>query len=123
MNCLIRCSSVLLLSFLSVFTFAVECKGIPNWSSTAVYTAGKQVQYQAVKYEAKWWTQGNNPAQSGQWDVWRNLGKCDSIVASSSRSNASSSVRSSTVSSSRSSSSTSVNSGGRVAAIPVGIEN
>lgn len=126
-------SCILSLCFASNVALAVDCGGLANWIAGDVYTVGKQVQYGAIKYEAKWWTQGDNPAQSGQWDVWRNLGNCDAIVLSSSRSSSSSlrsgasSAKSSLNSSSRSSSSIAVSSvatiGGRVAAIPVGIEN
>lgn len=137
LNC-IPCA--LSLCLLSNFTFAVDCKGLPAWNADDVYTAGKQVQHSAIKYEAKWWTQGDNPTQSGQWDVWRNLGNCGAVVISSSRSSIASSrsssslpsstlsIKSSLISFSRSSSSIVASSsvaatGGRAAAIPVGIEN
>ncbi|PTA43248.1 carbohydrate-binding protein, partial [Micromonospora sp. RP3T] len=43
----------------------------PTWSSSAVYVGGGQASYQGVNYQAKWWTQNENPAtHSGQWDVW-----------------------------------------------------
>ena len=136
---------ILPLCFLSNVALAVDCKGLPTWNFGDIYTVGKQVQHGATKYEAKWWTQGDDPIQSGQWDVWRNLGKCDVVVTTSaSRSSAVSSARSSTVSSIKSSlassfksvvasskssvsssrsSSSAIVAGGRVAAIPVGIEN
>nr|BAK53879.1 family 18 chitinase [Chitiniphilus shinanonensis] len=46
------------------------------WTSGGVYTGGARVTYNGVNYEAKWWTQGDNPAQSGDWGVWKNLGNC-----------------------------------------------
>ncbi|PTA46489.1 chitinase, partial [Micromonospora sp. RP3T] len=47
------------------------------WSSSAVYVGGGQASYQGVNYQAKWWTQNENPAtHSGQWDVWANQGAC-----------------------------------------------
>ncbi|WP_246038613.1 carbohydrate-binding protein [Chitiniphilus eburneus] len=46
------------------------------WSSGAVYNGGARVTYNGVNYEAKWWTQGDNPAQSGEWGVWKTLGNC-----------------------------------------------
>ncbi len=53
------------------------CNGLPTWSATGIYVAGNSVAHQGVKYTAKWWTQGENPAQkSGQWDVWKNNGSC-----------------------------------------------
>ncbi|WP_206606287.1 glycosyl hydrolase family 18 protein [Steroidobacter cummioxidans] len=49
----------------------------PAWSSAAVYTAGNRVTHQSAAYEAKWWTQNENPAtRSGEWDVWRKLQDC-----------------------------------------------
>lgn len=47
------------------------------WSSTAVYTQGNRVTYNGRNYEAKWWTQGENPAQSGQYGPWLDLGACN----------------------------------------------
>ena len=32
------------------------------WSSSAVYTAGKQASENGINYTANWWTQGNDPA-------------------------------------------------------------
>lgn len=53
------------------------CSGLPTWSASGIYVAGNSVAHQGVKYTAKWWTQGENPAQkSGQWDVWKNNGSC-----------------------------------------------
>lgn len=53
------------------------CNGLPTWSATGIYVAGNSVAHQGVKYTAKWWTQGENPAQkSGQWEVWKNNGSC-----------------------------------------------
>ncbi|WFF05917.1 glycosyl hydrolase family 18 protein [Micromonospora sp. WMMD1076] len=49
----------------------------PAWSSSTVYVGGGQASYQGVNYQAKWWTQNENPAtHSGQWDVWANQGAC-----------------------------------------------
>jgi len=50
----------------------------PAWSSTAIYTNGGRVTYQAAAYEAKWWTQNEIPANSGEWGVWRKLHDCSS---------------------------------------------
>ncbi|UXY16382.1 glycosyl hydrolase family 18 protein [Chitiniphilus purpureus] len=46
------------------------------WSASGVYSGGARVTHNGVNYEAKWWTQGDNPAQSGDWGVWKNLGNC-----------------------------------------------
>ncbi|GLS03624.1 hypothetical protein GCM10007860_07690 [Chitiniphilus shinanonensis] len=46
------------------------------WNASSAYTGGTRVTYNGVNYEAKWWTQGDNPAQSGEWGVWKSLGNC-----------------------------------------------
>ncbi|WP_255989460.1 polysaccharide lyase [Chitinolyticbacter albus] len=48
----------------------------PAWASTIAYTTGQRVTQAGRNYEAKWWTQGDNPALSGQWGVWKELGAC-----------------------------------------------
>ncbi len=54
------------------------CAGVPEWSSTEVYTGGKEAVVDNVLYRAKWWTRGENPAaKSGQFDVWEAVGPCD----------------------------------------------
>ncbi|GLS03185.1 hypothetical protein GCM10007860_03280 [Chitiniphilus shinanonensis] len=45
--------------------------GYAAWNAGAAYTGGQRVSYNGTAYEAKWWTQGENPAQSGQWGVWK----------------------------------------------------
>ena len=61
-----------------------SCASLPTWNSSSVYTGGNQVQLSGTKYQAKWWTQGDNPSQSGQWGVWSNLGACSGGGSSSS---------------------------------------
>ncbi|PAE94062.1 5'-nucleotidase C-terminal domain-containing protein [Shouchella clausii] len=46
------------------------------WDKTAIYTAGDRVEHEGDFYEAKWWTQGENPAASGRWDVWKKATDC-----------------------------------------------
>ena len=41
--------------------------GAAIWQSSAIYNSGDEVSYQGNKYQAKWWTQGNEP---GSTDVW-----------------------------------------------------
>ncbi len=53
-----------------------DCAGLPTWNATDVYTGSVQVQYNGVRYRARWWTQGENPATSGASGVWENLGTC-----------------------------------------------
>ncbi|UXY16384.1 glycosyl hydrolase family 18 protein [Chitiniphilus purpureus] len=47
-----------------------------TWSSSGVYNGGARVTHNGVNYEAKWWTQGDNPAQSGSWGVWKVVSNC-----------------------------------------------
>jgi len=80
LSCLWKVSILIALLFLIQSAQAqVNCTGLPAWSSAAVYTQGDQVQHNNTGYEAKWWTQNEDPAtHSGQWDVWINLGACGS---------------------------------------------
>jgi chitinase len=49
----------------------------PAWSASQVYNGGNTASYEGKNYQAKWWTQNENPAQkSAEWDVWKNLGAC-----------------------------------------------
>ncbi len=41
--------------------------GNPAWEATKVYTAGSKVSYKGAVYQAKWWTQGDDPAKGGPW--------------------------------------------------------
>ncbi|WP_286269438.1 trypsin-like serine protease [Thalassotalea hakodatensis] len=53
------------------------CNGVPAWQVSTVYLSGEQVSHQGRKYQANWWSQGQNPAQnSGQWEVWTDQGSC-----------------------------------------------
>ncbi|GAK02327.1 5'-nucleotidase [Geomicrobium sp. JCM 19037] len=47
-----------------------------EWSDQVVYTAGDRVSHEGNTYEAKWWTTGENPTQSGTWDVWQLVKDC-----------------------------------------------
>ncbi|MGX5146642.1 carbohydrate-binding protein, partial [Enterobacter hormaechei] len=38
-----------------------------NWRSDLVYNGGDTTTYEGNVYRAKWWTRGDNPANS---DVW-----------------------------------------------------
>ncbi len=48
----------------------------PAWSASAVYLGGAKVSHEGKSYEAKWWTSGENPVQSGEWGAWKDLGPC-----------------------------------------------
>lgn len=44
----------------------------PAWDASKTYdVAGTRVSFEGKVYENQWWTRGDNPAQSGQWGVWR----------------------------------------------------
>ncbi|WP_255987858.1 M64 family metallopeptidase [Chitinolyticbacter albus] len=50
----------------------------PAWNAGTVYaTAGTKVTLNGRNYQNKWWTQGDNPGQSGQWGVWQDIGACN----------------------------------------------
>ncbi|NAW57286.1 MULTISPECIES: chitinase [unclassified Vibrio] len=42
--------------------------GSGDWDSNKVYNAGDQVVFNGVVYQAKWWTQGDSPADGGPWE-------------------------------------------------------
>ncbi|GAA0137808.1 hypothetical protein YSY43_46490 [Paenibacillus sp. YSY-4.3] len=46
----------------------------PEWNADTAYTAGQRVEYGGITYEAKWWTLGDPPNLSGEWDVWKVIG-------------------------------------------------
>ncbi|MGR5175935.1 glycosyl hydrolase family 18 protein [Vibrio parahaemolyticus] len=48
-----------------------------TWDPAMVYNSGDRVVYQGHNYQAKWWTQGEVPTQSGEWGVWNDLGMCE----------------------------------------------
>ncbi|WP_233195788.1 glycosyl hydrolase family 18 protein [Aquimarina sp. MAR_2010_214] len=55
-----------------------NCSSFPTWSASDVYTAGKDVKYNNVQYQAKWWTQNQNPeTNSNAGGVWKKIGPCD----------------------------------------------
>ncbi|KAF0813702.1 Alpha-amylase [Andreprevotia sp. IGB-42] len=51
------------------------------WSPATIYTAGQRVTHAGINYEAKWWTQGDDPSRAGQWGPWRAIGACVSVTA------------------------------------------
>lgn len=42
---------------------------LPEWESAKVYTSGNRVLFQGIEYEAKWWTQGDQPDTSDAWKL------------------------------------------------------
>lgn len=49
-----------------------------DWDYNAIYVANEQVSYQGHIWQAKWWTQGEEPGTTGEWGVWLDLGTCPS---------------------------------------------
>ena len=45
--------------------------GETTWDANTVYNGGDRVLYNGKTYEARWWTQGDNPEESGEWGVWK----------------------------------------------------
>jgi chitinase len=68
--------ALLCLSGYASISSAQQACPYPAWSSANVYVGGNRVKHVSKAYEAKWWTQGENPAQSGEWGVWRFLHDC-----------------------------------------------
>lgn len=63
---------------ISVTTSGGSCAGVPVWESTAVYNGGDEVQHNGKKYQAKWWTQNQDPStNSNEWGVWKYLEDCN----------------------------------------------
>ncbi|WP_108870098.1 glycosyl hydrolase family 18 protein [Aquimarina aquimarini] len=50
-----------------------SCSAFPTWSASEIYTGGMDVKYNNVHYQARWWTQGQNPENSS---VWKKIGPC-----------------------------------------------
>ncbi|MBB5955833.1 chitinase [Saccharothrix tamanrassetensis] len=49
---------------------------VAAWDATKVYNGGNQVSHKGKKWQAKWWTQGQEPGTTGEWGVWKDLGAC-----------------------------------------------
>ncbi|MGE6228632.1 fibronectin type III domain-containing protein [Paenibacillus chitinolyticus] len=58
-------------------TAAAACQD-PAWNSTTAYTAGKRVSYSGKTFEAKWWTQGEQPNTANTWGAWKYVSDCGS---------------------------------------------
>ncbi|CZF86019.1 M20/M25/M40 family metallo-hydrolase [Grimontia marina] len=49
---------------------------VSPWDAGTVYLTGTEVAHEGNRYRARWWTQGDNPTESGPWGVWENIGVC-----------------------------------------------
>ena len=47
---------------------------IPGWNSSKAYFCGDKVVYNGKIYEAKWWSQGENPEEQGEYGPWKYIG-------------------------------------------------
>lgn len=45
--------------------------GDSTWDATTAYHGGDQVVINGVTYQAKYWTQGDDPTASGEWGPWQ----------------------------------------------------
>ncbi|GHH73867.1 chitinase [Streptomyces sulfonofaciens] len=52
-----------------------QCTAAP-WDASAVYVGGDQVSHDGHRWQAKWWTTGEEPGTTGEWGVWQDLGAC-----------------------------------------------
>jgi chitin-binding protein len=59
------------------------CAGLGIWNSTIAYQNPTQVQHNGKRYQANYWTQGNDPTtNSGQYSYWLDLGACGGSTSS-----------------------------------------
>jgi chitodextrinase len=60
----------------------------PAWNTTTAYSGGSIVSYLSIRYQANWWTQGNQPntnsGPAGSGQPWINLGTCNSRMTDNS---------------------------------------
>lgn len=47
-----------------------------TWDANTIYVANDQASYQDHLWQAKWWTQGEEPGTTGEWGVWEDRGPC-----------------------------------------------
>jgi len=56
-----------------------NCTAAPQWSDAVAYEPESLVQHKNILYENKWYSQNNDPElNSGDLDVWKIIGACDS---------------------------------------------
>ncbi|GAA2989956.1 glycosyl hydrolase family 18 protein [Streptomyces lactacystinicus] len=52
------------------------CTAAPGWDAGTTYATPTKVSWKGHYYQNKWWTKGDDPAASGSWGVWSDLGTC-----------------------------------------------
>lgn len=61
------------------------CASLSTWNAGTVYNKPQQVKFNNKRYQANYWTQGNNPElTSGEFNYWLDLGACNGAVSSKS---------------------------------------
>lgn len=76
--------STLAISCIAAFNAqaAIDCGTIESWSNTTAYAGGTQVQQNNSVYEAKWWSQGSDPAKnSSSYQEWKLVDQCGTGVS------------------------------------------
>jgi chitinase len=69
--------TVLASSLVLIGSHAMAADCATPWSASATYAnAGQTVSQSGHNYSNKWWTLNENPTQSGEWGVWKDLGTC-----------------------------------------------
>ncbi len=58
----------------------IDCSEIAIWQENTAYVKGEQVQLQDQAFESQWWNKSNPVEKSGDWQEWKKLGDCDSVV-------------------------------------------
>ena len=59
------------------------CAGLSTWDAATVYNKPQQVKFNSKRYQANYWTQGNNPElTNGQYNYWLDLGACNTTASS-----------------------------------------
>ena len=50
--------------------------GLAPWVAGNIYSGGDQISSNGHNWEAKWWTQGDEPGATDKYGVWKDLGVC-----------------------------------------------
>lgn len=59
------------------------CNGVAGWTPGGIYLAGNKVAYSNKIYQAKWWTQGDQPdLNAGDGKPWTFVSNCTAAIAS-----------------------------------------
>lgn len=66
---------------LAIMAQGIDCTQHPAWNATTVYAQRKtKVQHLGKVYENRFWTQNDDPTQSGPWGPWKYLDECSGAV-------------------------------------------